>query len=117
MSGKMTVLNLNFLNTPNFCKFAAECYWYTKILQLRIKTFFLLEKNLFFEKKTWAFFKIGKAGNSAVECFSDGNIFLNSLFHLNFEVFMPKNQKILKVGKTEIMNKKSILKKENAFIF
>ena len=60
-------------------------------------------------------FKIDKGGKFSEECVSNGIIPLKCLFLPTHEVFLAKNQKILKVGKVRKYDEESVFSRKKGF--
>ena len=83
-----------FIKIAKGRKFAVECDWNSKKSQnVWILDFFGKNINWFFWKKTLKFFKNATCGNFFLQYASDG-FFLLMSFHLIFEVFWQKSEKI-----------------------
>ena len=106
---------LEIIFLPNFSKFAVECDWKSKNYQKVQNLGFLGKTDGFFRKNTLKFFKILTCGKSFLECVSNG-IFLKMPFHLIFDGFWQKSEKV-KFGKVRKYDEETeYFEKKNTFI-
>ena len=101
--------------SSNCSKFAVECDWNSGNSQ-NVQNLGFFKKNRWVFWKKMNFLKIAKGNKFALECLSNA-IVQKCLFHLNYEVFLTKNQKILNVGKIrKYYEKKSVFQKKRSHL-
>ena len=96
--------------SKNSSKFAVECDWNSKISQTFKIWVFLKKLMRFFGK--FAFYKTVKGDNIAVECVSNGNIFLKNVFSALIMRFYRKKNQIFLTWKNKKIYEKGVFFRE-----